>query len=53
MYRLPFILEGHCYLKFQGQIIDVTFPDVIKTELGFDIFDEQEISPFELYQGLA
>ncbi len=47
---LPFILEGHCYLKFQGQIIDVTFPDSIKMELGFDIFDEQEISPFKLHQ---
>jgi len=49
-YGLPFILEGHCYLKIQGQIIDVTFPDSIKTELGFDIIDEQEISPFELHQ---
>ena len=37
-------------MKIQGQIIDVTFPDSIKTELGFDIIDEQEISPFELYQ---
>ncbi|MCS5712916.1 hypothetical protein [Candidatus Berkiella aquae] len=47
---LPFILEGHCYLKYREQILDVTFPESIKTELGFDIFDEQEISPFELYQ---
>ena len=48
-YRLPYFLEGHCYLKFQNQILDVTFPERIKTELGFDIFDEQEISPFELH----
>lgn len=49
-YGLPYILEGHCYLKHQDQILDVTFPEMIKTELGFDVFDEQEISPFEIYQ---
>lgn len=47
---LPFILEGHCYLKYRDQILDVTFPESIKTELGFEVFDEQEIPPFELHQ---
>lgn len=49
-YGLPYILEGHCYLRHQDQILDITFPEMIKTELGFDVFDEKEISPFELYQ---
>jgi len=49
-YGLPFVLEAHCYLKYYDTILDVTFPGSIKNKLDFDIIDEQEISPHELYK---
>lgn len=49
-YGLPFILEAHCYLKHYDTILDVTFPGSIKHKLDFDIIDEQEISPHDLYK---
>jgi len=48
-YNLPFILEGHCYLKYHDQILDATFPGELKNKLDFDILDEQEISPLDLH----
>jgi len=45
---LAYLLEAHCYLKFYNQILDITFPGDIKSKLNFQIFDEQEILPYDL-----
>lgn len=47
-YHLESVVETHCYLGYQGQRIDVTFPEKITYPVSSDFLKEWNITPQEI-----
>ena len=47
-YGLAAVVETHCYLGYQGERIDVTFPEKITYPIASDFLKEWNITPREI-----
>jgi hypothetical protein len=47
-HNLEYIPEAHCYLKIDGETVDVTSKDADFDKIKFDLLQEIEIEPFQV-----
>jgi hypothetical protein len=47
-HKLAYIPEAHCYLKYEGRILDFTKTSAMPADFSLDLIEEIEISPEQI-----